>query len=112
MGSVVLAIALVSRFVGRYCFRRAAKKAKVLAWIVAIAATLALSGSLAPGHRPWRNVEIPQPAHRSSEELAAGALLLKAQGVEAYRRALQRRQGARRRSQGKAALTDLSCIDR
>lgn len=106
MALTAVVIALVSRCVGWYCFPEDARKAKVLAWIVAIAATLALMGFLAPGDRPRHNVEIPQPAHRSSEELAAGAALLKGQGVEARRRVLERWQAERAGKTPDAALRE------
>ena len=87
-----VAIALVSRCVGWYCFPGDARKAKALAWILASAVTLALLGFVASGDSPRQDAKIPRPVHRSSEELAAGAALLKGQGVEARRRVLERWQ--------------------
>lgn len=101
-----LAIAFASRCVGSYCFPEDAKKAKALAWILAIAVTLALLGFVASGDSPRQDAKIPRPVHRSSEELAAGAALLKGQGVEARRRVLERWQAERAGKTPDAALRE------
>ena len=101
-----LAIAFASRCVGSYCFPEDAKKAKALAWILAIAVTLALLGFFASGDSPRQDAKIPRPVHRSSEELAAGAALLKGQGVEARRRVLERWQAERVGKTPDAALRE------